>query len=186
MAWYFLPSVNEWYKAAYYDLAAGIYYDYPTGSDTAPVSVAGGTVLETAVYGQDLSVGPAEITQAGGLSPYETMAQGGNVDEWNETDFRIDYTDLDSRAVRGGDWYRSSDWLSPIAVVGDYGPTGNFLEVGFRVASIVPEPGASALFATGLMTFFGFRRWYLIERRHCHAQHIRWPENFGHETRIEA
>ncbi len=27
---------NEWYKAAYYDPATGGYYDYPTGSNTAP------------------------------------------------------------------------------------------------------------------------------------------------------
>ena len=31
----FLPSENEWYKAAYYDPALAGYFDYPTGSDDA-------------------------------------------------------------------------------------------------------------------------------------------------------
>lgn len=46
LAQYFLPSVDEWYKAAYYDAdantAAGGYWDFPTGSDLAPTPVASG------------------------------------------------------------------------------------------------------------------------------------------------
>jgi len=79
---YFLPSVDEWYKAAYYDPTGGAYYDYPTGSNTAPTPVASGTAAGTAVYSGQ--VGPANITLAGGLSPYGTMGQGGNVYEWDE------------------------------------------------------------------------------------------------------
>jgi sulfatase modifying factor 1 len=30
----FLPSSDEWHKAAYYDTAADTYYDYPAGTDT--------------------------------------------------------------------------------------------------------------------------------------------------------
>jgi formylglycine-generating enzyme required for sulfatase activity len=42
---FFLPSENEWYKAAYYS-PGGVYFDYPTGTDTetgcvAPVSDTG-------------------------------------------------------------------------------------------------------------------------------------------------
>ena len=35
------------------------------------------------------ATGPADITLAGGLSPYGTMGQGGNVYEWEETDFDL-------------------------------------------------------------------------------------------------
>jgi hypothetical protein len=35
-ALFFIPTEDEWYKAAYYDGSAGVYYDYPTGSDDAP------------------------------------------------------------------------------------------------------------------------------------------------------
>ena len=49
-AHYFLPSVDEWYKAAYFDPSGGVYYDYPTGSNSAPTAVASGTASGTAVY----------------------------------------------------------------------------------------------------------------------------------------
>ena len=49
LARYFLPSVHEWCKAAYYDPTSGVYYDYPTGSDAAPTPVASGTAAGTAV-----------------------------------------------------------------------------------------------------------------------------------------
>jgi formylglycine-generating enzyme required for sulfatase activity len=83
---YFLPSENEWYKAAYYDpnkTGGAGYYDYATGSDTAPSPVASGT--SGAVYNGQSS--PADITSAGDLSPYGTMGQGGNVWEWMETNY---------------------------------------------------------------------------------------------------
>ena len=92
-AYYFLPSVDEWYKAAYYDPngngGSGVYFSYPTGSDTVPTPVASGTAANTAVYGQSFFKVPADITQAGGLSPYGTMGQGGNVMEWEETDLDL-------------------------------------------------------------------------------------------------
>ena len=34
----FLPSENEWYKAAYYNPATSSYYQYPTSSNTAPTA----------------------------------------------------------------------------------------------------------------------------------------------------
>ena len=64
-AFYFLPSTDEWHKAAYYDPTAGVYYRYPTGSDTAPAAVASGTAANTAVYGQPISQGPADIMLVG-------------------------------------------------------------------------------------------------------------------------
>ena len=104
-AQYFLPSVDEWYKAAYYDPAAGGYWNFPNGSDTAPMAVASGTDPNTAVYDQAFGQGPADITQAGGVSPYGVMGLGGNVSEWEETAFDLMNDDGSSfRGVRGGDW----------------------------------------------------------------------------------
>ena len=137
LARYFLPSVDEWYKAAYYDPTSGVYYDYPTGSDTAPTAVASGTAAGTAVYDQSFATGPADITLAGGLSPYGTMGQGGNVYEWEETDFDLvnGNSSSSARGVRGGSWNSSSGNLSSSNRSGG-GPTRcerSF--VGFRVAS---------------------------------------------------
>jgi len=77
---YFLPTEDEWYKAAYYS-SSGVYYDYPTGSNTVPTDVLGGTAAGTAVYyGPNVNpAAPAAIDNSGGLSPYLTMGQGGNV-----------------------------------------------------------------------------------------------------------
>ena len=53
-----------------------------------------------------------DITLAGGLSPYGTMGQGGNVYEWEETDFDlVNDSSSSARGVRGGGWGNSSSRL---------------------------------------------------------------------------
>lgn len=136
---YFLPGENEWYRAAYYDPVAKTYRDFPTGTDTpnTPVAVTGGTAPNTAVFDQTVTTGPANVTQAGGLSPFGTMAQGGNVFEWMESAMLApNDSPAEDRASRGGVWYASSFFLMP----GRQGlqPTQEAFSVGFRVASIVP------------------------------------------------
>jgi formylglycine-generating enzyme required for sulfatase activity len=81
---YFIPTEDEWYKAAYYNPADSTYYEYPTGSNTAPTATAGSTTAGQAVYGDQAA--PANVDNSGGLSPFLTMGQGGNVWEWNETE----------------------------------------------------------------------------------------------------
>ena len=101
---YFLPSENEWYKAAYYNPAGSDYFLYPTASSSVPTAVASGTDAGTAVYNNAASV-PAIVDSAGGLSSYETMGQGGNAYEWNESGFDgTNNSSPEDRAVRGGDW----------------------------------------------------------------------------------
>ena len=147
---YFLPTEDEWYKAAYYDpnKAGGAgYWDYPTASDTAPTPVPNGTSAGTAVFNQSWEQGPADISAAGGLSAYGTMGQGGNVWEWNETAISL------WRGVRGGSFVNSS--FNHLASSGRYGdnPTVEDYDVGFRVASssvgAVPEPGSLIIWACG-------------------------------------
>ena len=36
LAKYFLPSIHEWHKAAYYNATLGTYYSYPTGANSVP------------------------------------------------------------------------------------------------------------------------------------------------------
>jgi len=103
---FWLPSTDEWYKGAY-GKANGSWSNFPNGSDSAPTPVAGGTTANTAVYnGQS---GPADITNAGGLSAYGTMGQGGNVWEWNETAYDgSNNTAGENRVLRGGSWSTTS------------------------------------------------------------------------------
>lgn len=157
-AHYFLPSEDEWYKAAYYDPnksgGAG-YWDYATGSDLAPTAVAGGTTSGTAVY--DAQAGPADITNAGGMSAYGTMAQSGNVFEWGESGFTAPNDSAgESRSLRGGGWGDSSGLL-PASFRFGGSPTGDGFDVGFRVAA-VPEPSALLLTLIGALGVVTRRR----------------------------
>jgi formylglycine-generating enzyme len=149
LAKYVLPSADEWYKGAY-GKADGSWSNFTNGTDSAPTAVAGGTAANTAVYnGQS---GPADITNAGGLSAYETMGQGGNVWEWNETEYDgTSDTVGEVRQLRGGSWGNDSFYSSSL-VSGFRGldsPTDAKINVGFRVA-MVPEPSALSLLAIGL------------------------------------
>jgi sulfatase modifying factor 1 len=156
LARYFLPSDDEWYKAAYYDPANGVYYDFPTGSDIAPIPVTSGTAPGSAVY--SLQSGPADITLAGGSSPYGTMAQGGNVYEWEETEF--DYVnDAVSfpRGVRGGSAGSEPDFLRATNREVILSPATREAYVGFRIAStFVPEP-STVFFAASIFAVLGCR-----------------------------
>jgi hypothetical protein len=144
---YFLPSVDEWYKAAYGNLD-GTWNNYPTGSDNAPVAVAGGTNSGTAVYNQ---YSPSDISSAGGLSPYGTMAQGGNIHEWLESAYDgFNDNSTEPRGIRGGSWdidsYIGSDLRNDN--YGAFALDWTAADIGFRVA-MIPEPSSLSLLVIG-------------------------------------
>ena len=160
---YWLPSEDEWYKAAYHDASAGtagIYFDYATGSDLVPVSdqpgdnpaavnffnydsIANGFNDGFAVSGSmSSSSNTNPLTDVGAYtaaqSPYGTYDQNGNVLEWNEA-FVSSFT----RNVRGGSWGSNAGFMA--ASNRDQGiPTTENSIAGFRVAT-VPEPTSMCL-----------------------------------------
>ena len=152
----FLPSEDEWYKAAYYKGGgdnAG-YWDYPTQSDTAPTAESPpGTDMSngSANYWDGDYVDPTYYTTEVGAydarpsdSAYGTFDQGGNLWEWNETVIAGS-----SRGLRGGFWHLGSVYLHASGrISGD--PTSEGRNIGFRVAS-VPEPGSITLLLCGLV-----------------------------------
>lgn len=165
-AYYFLPGEHEWYKAAYAG-RTDLYFNYPTGSDTAPTAVAGGTGAGTAVYAQAAQSGPADVFSAGGLSPHGTLGQGGNAAEWLESAYDgVNSAGSETRTVRGGNWMVTAGYLAA-SNRSYYSPDGESFDLGFRVAA-VPEPVA---FASLLATVaLGLGRW-------CrHAPHRPSPE----------
>ena len=158
-AHYWLPSMDEWYKAAYYNPNTGVYGDYPSLTGSVPGAVSSGTADNTAVFNQTFAQGPADITQAGGLTPFGIMGLGGNVLEWEETSFDLtNSTGSSSRGVRGGNWSDNSNILSSSSRIGN-SPSSERI-IGFRVASLsssaaaVPEPSSaiamSLLFGLGI------------------------------------
>ena len=159
-AFYVLPSENEYYKAAYYDpnkVGGAGYWLYATGSDTIPTAVVSGTGAGTAVY-NSLSAQPAAVDQSGGLSPYGTMGQNGNVYELLES-ARDGVNDVSSenRAMRGGG-FNNPEGAMRSSFRNFTAPTSTVTSIGYRVAS-VPEPSCTVLlFGTGMMWLARRRR----------------------------
>ena len=152
---YFLPSEDEWYKAAYHDASAGTagdYFLYATGSNTAPAIASPTADLSAANYGAPvIPFFTNPFTDVGAYtdaaSPYGTFDQNGNVWEWSEG--FLNAGNPNPRLLRGGSWGNS---LGNLASSGPSSRSGNFVDTedivtGFRVASSVPEPGSLALLA---------------------------------------
>ena len=155
-ATWFIPTEDEWYKAAYYKgggTNAG-YWTYPTQSDNTPSHVLSATGTNNANFDNNGYTDPTNIlTSVGAFAaspgPYGTFDQGGDVYQWNETG-----ETGAQRNVRGGSWLSSSDGLlSSYRPFND--PAVESYGIGFRVASVasVPEPssGLLAVLACGLL-----------------------------------
>lgn len=160
VASWWIPTENEWYKAAYYK-GGGTnsgYWAYPTKSDTAPGNEIGGesnqanyapggsfAVTQSSTY----SATQNYLTDVGvfsnSASAYETFDQGGNLYEWNDLDGGAG----PSRGLRGGDW--SYDERGPRSSGRSFEdiPDGGGNIIGFRLAA-VPEPSTFALLIAGL------------------------------------
>ena len=151
LAKYFLPSVDEWHKAAYYDPNAGVYYTYPTGSNSVPdgIDFPGDPVFDAVFFDGATNGGPNVVTNAGLVSPYGTAAQGGNAAEWAETaaDW-INNLPGESRTFLGGGWGDGSTLLAAWNSNGE-APSSEAIIRGFRVAGTVPEPSTMLLAAVG-------------------------------------
>ena len=163
-AYYFLPSEDEWYKAAYHQ-NTGVnadYWDYATGSNTIPTqALTDGTTPFTAIF-DGVEAGtpadPADVNLAGGLSAYGTMGQNGNVYEWAESAFDgINNSSSEDREIRGGSWNFSGGAMrSSLRSLNSPAVSAN--NIGFRVAS-VPEPTSTVLMCSaGLLAIARRRR----------------------------
>ncbi len=153
---WFIPTENEWYKAAYYDPSTESYYNYPTGTNTVPNNNLPDSDTGNSANFNHVGYSYA-LTDAGAYtlsySPYGTFDQGGNVWEWNEA------VVLEGRrGLRGGSWQDFNDggsWgLQASYRYSTFPTSSGFSEanyVGFRVASAaIPEPASLTLCLTGV------------------------------------
>ncbi len=147
-----LPSSDEWYKAAYYDPTAGAgggdnYWLYAIQSDTAPTIASANSTgdinnpgVNVVNYGNGADWGtPVQngnvttVGSAGANNYFGTADQAGNVLEWT------DEISGSSRTVRGGSFSTTAFGLQSSYAFNNVTPTLESFGVGFRVAS-VPEP----------------------------------------------
>jgi hypothetical protein len=165
-AYYFLPSENEWYKAAYHknDGVTANYWDYATGSNAIPdgIDFSGDTAFDAVFDDGFEQVAPNDVTTVGLTSPYGTFGQNGNVYELTETALDgINDLAPELRTRRGGNWVRGETNLRSSTRV-DADPPNAGDTLGLRVASVVPESSSTVLMCSaGLLA--------LARRRRCAA-----------------
>ncbi len=133
---YWIPSLDEWNKAAYYDPSKdgkGGYWLYPTQSDTKPKGVAPpGDQFSANYYDFKWSATEPYLTPVGSYkyatSYYGTYDQAGNVWEWVET-----IRNQNHRWVRGGGATTFDHALSRLNTDSEYSDHKLYI-FGFRVA----------------------------------------------------
>jgi formylglycine-generating enzyme required for sulfatase activity len=159
---YFLPTGNQWYKAAYYkggNTNAG-YWDYATQSDSTPTAVtAGSTGIgsagSTGNFANYDSVASwngetgnvTTVGTNGGASAYGAFDMSGNIQEWND----LTGASASARGLRGGIWYGGAGGLSS-SFWTTFDPSSENNSIGFRLASpvAVPEPSTWVMGLAGI------------------------------------
>jgi formylglycine-generating enzyme required for sulfatase activity len=157
-ATWFIPSDDEWHKAAYYDPRTtanggppGNYWSYATRSFVAPTAATANSVGDisnpgfnvvnylsnanwngSAPFGNVTTVGSAGSL---GTSYYGTFDQAGNIPEWNDTPA---VPGSAYRTARGGGFNENATFTSATYrnwCLGCY--------TGLRIASVLDPPGPS-------------------------------------------
>jgi formylglycine-generating enzyme required for sulfatase activity len=134
----YIPTEDEWYKAAYYNAASQTYSIHANGQNS--ITTADANYANS--VGSSTDVG----TYSSDPSTYGTFDQGGNVYEWNDA---VIYDS--SRGLRGGSWNGFDSGSSSNS--SDINPSFELSFIGFRLTSAVPEPSSLVLtmLASGVM-----------------------------------
>jgi len=150
-ATYWIPSENEWYKAAYYDTsiaATNKYWAYPTRSNSVPGNVVGnGTNMANFNNGRYSTTqstinnpNASYLTPVGAFtssaSAYGTFDQGGNVWQWTDQPYSSTGIGDDSRTLWGGAFNGGETFMQGN---GNYqitkAPESKTYNLGFRLAA---------------------------------------------------
>ncbi len=146
-----LPSDNEWYKAAYHgntDSSSSGYFKYPTSNNKQPTagfpSPLPNNVNASPIGGASvLLLNTTDVgAYSGTTSPYGAYDMGGNVFQWTDTIFEPTSLYPLGRVIRGGSFAGSqNDLLSTTRFSGPVvitATTQEWLNQGFRLASNFP------------------------------------------------
>lgn len=173
---WFLPSENEWYKAAYYDARpaplgppAGHYWNYPTTSNETPNSARAAPPLRANSANYNFPKEEGHLTEVGSYksndpndpkksttSPCGAFDMAGNVIEWNEALIYSVPAVGEFRGLRGS-WYLGNTNGMSYNVRSAPQPAPNYeqiagypwprsVAIGFRVANDPNPPTVSTTF----------------------------------------
>jgi formylglycine-generating enzyme required for sulfatase activity len=154
----FLPTEDEWYKAAYYDPGTDSYFQYATSDNSTPIASGPTGLANHANYNNVVGNLTNVGAYAGTTSPYSAFDMLGNVYQWNEASFSGS-----ARGVRGSSFDSVSGFLDSSINYASF-PTDQLSIVGFRVAS-VPEPATIMMLALGGVAMLPRNRAYRDVRR---------------------
>jgi formylglycine-generating enzyme required for sulfatase activity len=169
----FLPSADEWTKAAFYSPATQSYTKWPTQSDTIPTATLPTaneqiTAANTANYNPQITGVITKMTNVGTYvnttSTYGLFDMTGNVTEMTDT---AKSGDAEKFQAFSGSWASNATELNNLFnsdKTGDFRPSDvERATIGFRVAAVaVPEPGNMVAAAMGIAGLVGVQ---LAKRR---------------------
>jgi formylglycine-generating enzyme required for sulfatase activity len=136
---WWIPSEDEWYKAAYYDptkSTTGGYHTYSFRSDAEPKKEVPPGGVNSANY-DGIMPDKRKITPVGAYthskSYYGTFDQGGLVWQWNDAVYSDQLGKPLNRGMRGASWSLGLLNISKLSPR-DYPPTYEDDDSGFRLA----------------------------------------------------
>jgi formylglycine-generating enzyme required for sulfatase activity len=150
-AFYYLPTEDEWIKAAYWNGVS--LQQYASPDDTLPTEDVDSN------YGMT-SGGQVWAVDAGTEELNGTRNMMGNIWEYIESPFLANEYGTDStqtRVLRGGMFWSDEDELTSMKRTSVSG-SGESTLIGFRVASDVPEPATMSLLGLGAIAILRRRR----------------------------
>ncbi len=151
-AHYFLPSEDEWVKAAYWNGTSLQQYATKAGESLTQGNGANNTGWN--YFDGDFATSPVIGSWNVGSGSEElngTFDMMGNVNEWMESPyFAGDYSGGSTRGYRGGAYYHDDYYIGSSFRSGFYPFDG--YGIGLRVASNVPEPCSLVLLSLGGLT----------------------------------
>ena len=143
-----IASLDEWYKAAFYNGDTETYSRYANGTNTAPKGTEAN--FNGSVFGTITDV------DFGVTSFYGTFGQNGNVWEWTDTVVGTG----NHIYIRGGAFNGPTSYM-----VASYNNTATatdeYRNIGFRVSSLTPIPEPStyaAIFGALALAFAAYRK----------------------------
>ncbi len=156
---FWIPSLDEWVKATYYDpnkggTGQGGFWTQPNRSDEPLVSGSPGVGQTNADWAGAFLGGPVGL-YANSFTPWGLYDTSGGLAEWTETTLDVDRK---SRVAKGTYYYDVVYGLNDNIVYVDVSGGGDSGTAGLRLAGTVPAPPVACIVLTWVGVALSRRR----------------------------